>query len=193
MPDVVLGIDLSLVGLGLCAIPTGWDRDVRLIRSVTLTYPLRKAATTREHVERLRALSMDVRTWAIRMGVTHAFMESYAYSMATMAHSIGELGGVVRLELLRERNLDVQFANQSSARKFMYGRIPPRGLTQTQRKAWLLEPLKLMGAPVEDHNQGDALVVANYGLSELGAPCLAHILGTPEEKPKAKRIRNVAA
>jgi hypothetical protein len=189
MGDVVLGIDLSLVGLGLCAIPTDWDLNMKRVRAVTLTYPLPKGATTRQLMERLRALSLDVRTFAIRVGARMAWIESYAYSMSSMAHSLGELGGVVKLELWRECGLDVQIANQSSARKLMYGRMPPRGMTQTQRKGWLLEPLKLAGAPVEDHNQGDALVVANYGLSELGAPCLAQLLGLPEEKPKRKRAR----
>ena len=172
MGDVVLGIDLSMRGLGLCAVPTDWDRDFRRVRAITLAVPLRKDATIREQIERLGSLSSDVRTWAGRACATHAFVESYAYGMTTMAHTLGELGGVIKLELSRA-GLQVAASNQSSARKLLYGRTPPRGITGTQRKAWLYEPLRLCGLPLVDHDQGDAFCAANWGLSELGAPCLA--------------------
>lgn len=187
MPDVVLGIDLSLRGLGLCAVPTDWDLDPRRVRAVTLAVPLRKDATTREQVERLRSLALDVRTWAVRVGATRAWVESYAFNMAHGAHYLAELGGVVKLELMRECGLDIAVANMSSARKLLYGRIPPRGIPQAQRKAWLLEPLRLAGLQLDNDNEGDAFCVANWGLSELGAPCFAQLLGVPEAKPKRRR------
>ncbi len=187
MDSVVLGIDLSLVGLGLCAIPTTWGYDRGRIRAVTLSYPLHKGATTREQVKRLHVLSRDVAKFARSVGATHAWMESYAFSRNTMAHSLGELGGVVRLGLAIACRLDVQFANQGSARKLVYGQCPPRGMSDTERKAWLLEPLLRAGLKLDDHNQGDAAVVAMWGLNALGAPCLDYLVGAPPSQMKRPR------
>lgn len=189
MGNVVLGMDLSLVGFGLCAIPTTWGYDRGNVRAITLTYPLPRGASTRDQVERLRVLARDVEKFARQVGATHAWMESYAFSMNTMAHTLGELGGVVRLGLAVNCNLDVKFANQGTARKLVYGQTPPRGMTQTERKRWLLEPLERAGLVLEDHNQGDAAVVAMYGLNELGAPCLANLVGPPPSQLKKKRSK----
>jgi len=192
-PDVILGIDLSLRGLALFACPVDWDMRWERTKAVTLSVPLRKDATQREQIDRLRMLALDVRTFAIRVGTTHAVVESYAFNMSTMAHSLGELGGVVKLELMRECGIVCGVVNQSSARKFVYGQCPPRGMTDTARKRWLLEPLLMAGAKLEDHNQGDACVVTQFALSDFGAPCLSNLLGEPEVKKRAKKVKLVAA
>lgn len=195
----VLGVDLSLRGLGLFVCPLGWDMCWERCSAETLGVDLPKGATEQQRVMRLRDLMLDVRTFAVYHAVRHVFVESYAYGMNTSAHSLGELGGVVKLELLRELpGVTIATANQGAARKLVFGCAPPKGLTDKARKAWVLEPLLLAGAKLRDHDQGDALVACHWGLAQLGAPHLQNLLGSPEhfealrkqaarEKAKAKR------
>ncbi len=183
MADVVLGLDISTSGLGMVAVPTDWDLNWRRVRFYSLEYKLKKTATARDRMDRLRALSLDVRTWAIRVGATKAWAEA----CPTFGHNImvlAKLRCAIELELYRETNLILEDAQQSSVRQFLLGRFPP-----CDRKAAVSEALKVAGDPFEDDDQRDAFAVANWGLSELGAPCFAHLLGTPEEKPKRKRAR----
>jgi hypothetical protein len=190
----VLGIDASLRALGLFVCPLDWDLQPSRCAAYTLGVDLPKDATATQYVERLRMLSVDIVKVAYMHHVTECFIESYAYGMKTAAHSLGEIGGVIKLDLWREKRIAVQTANQGAARKFVYGMTPPRGMKDVQRKAWLFEPIRLAGLPVEDHNQSDAAVVAMYGLSELGAPTFCHLLGEPEVKAKrARKARSQAA
>ena len=193
---VVLGLDLSVRALGLCAVESTWDLRWDRTRACTLEVPLTADEIGRAHTLRLMALARDVRVFAVRVGATDVWAEDIGFFDRTRIKSaiqLAELRSAVRVELERECGLTLRFVQSSSARKLLYGVQPPKGLSYGQRKAWLLEPLRLAGAPFEDDAQGDAFCVANYALSELGAPCLAHILGTPELKPKAKRMRKVAA
>lgn len=189
--ESILGIDLSLRALGLFACPIDYDGNWSRANAVTLGVDLPKGASAIQYVERLRMLTVDVVEFAYRNAVTIAFVESYAFDMTTMAHSLGEIGGVIKLALWKEKRIEVKTANQNSARKLVFGRCPPKGMTQSQRKAWLFEPLKLAGLPVGDHNQGDAAVVAVFGMHELGIPTIGGLLGEPEVK--AKRSRKKAA
>lgn len=65
------------------------------------------------------------------------------------------------------RGLVVDDANQPTVRKFLLGRLP-----KEDRKVWVSRMLWEAKAPFEDEDQCDAFAVANWGLSELGAPCL---------------------
>ena len=195
-PESAMGIDASLRGLALAVAPLGWDRDPKRVTCHTLSVPLKRDATTRDKVERLRMLALDVRTIAVRYNVRHAFVESYAFGMNTAAHSLGELGGVLKLELWRECQLLVETVHQHHARKLVYGTTPPRTvngvkLTDAQRKAWLLEPLRAAGFELADHNQGDAVTTLMGGFERLGVPVISNLLGV-EEKPKRSKRKAAA-
>lgn len=88
MREVVLGLDLSTAGLGMVAVGTDWNLDWRAVRYCTLAAPLKRNATQRDKVARLRALALDVRVWAISMGITRAWAESvptFGFNIVTLA------------------------------------------------------------------------------------------------------------
>jgi Holliday junction resolvasome RuvABC endonuclease subunit len=190
-PESILGIDASLRALGAFVIPCDWDMRPERCKGYTLGVDLPKNASPQQLVERLRMLSVDLVTIVHKHNVRHVWIESYAYGMNTAAHSLGELGGVIKVDLWRETRIVVETGNQSAARKFVYGQMPPRGVGDAQRKAWLFEPLKLAGLPVADHNQSDAAVQALFGADLLGIPVPCNLLGPAE--PKAKRSKKARA
>lgn len=192
MRDVIVAGDPSLAAFGIAAVAKGWDMRMERVRFRTLGCSLEKRATEREKTLRLVRLARDFRAAAIYYGATSVWLEDLPTHGVYGVVGLAELRGVLRVEM-EEAGIPVHFVQAPQARRLLYGRQPPRGLTQSQRKAWLLEPLRLAGLSLDDDAQADAFCVANYALSELGSPCLAHILGTPELKPKAKRMRKVAA
>lgn len=185
MNEVVLGIDASLTGTGLVAVPLGWDLEWRRIQHITLGVSLTKLATERERLERMQMLALDVRTWAIRVGATHAWIEDLPTQAAFNIPQLAELRGFIRSELMRECGLFVERAPQSSIRKLFLGRLPPR-----ERKQAVIAALDCMTDVFQTADEKDAFVVANWGLSELGAPCVA--LPPPPAVPRAKRTKAAA-
>lgn len=100
-------------------------------------------------------------------GATKAFIEGYAYGLKTSAHSLGELGGVVRLELVRA-GLELVTVPMQTARKLLLGRCPKQGA-----KVAVAEALRAAGARFEGLDESDAFAVLNWGLSEVGGYCFA--------------------
>jgi hypothetical protein len=171
----------------MVAVGTDWDLNWRRVRACTLAVPLKKTATPREKLDRLRALALDVRVWAIRVGATKVWAESvptFGWNLITLA----QIRCAVDIELYREAGLIPLDANQSSVRKFLLGKLPT-----SDRKACVSEALKAAGDPFEDDDQRDAFAVANWGLNKLGAPCLVHLLGEPEVKKRASRAKKARA
>lgn len=181
MTDVVLGIDASLTGTGLVAVPANWDLDWSKVRHITLGVSLTKLSTERERLERMQAIALDVRIWAVRVGATHAWIEDVPSGRAFNIPQLAELRGFIRSELSRECRLFVERSNQSSARKLFLGKLP-----QKDRKTIVLQTLASMTSIFETPDEGDAFVsAANWGLSELGAPCVA--LPPPPPAPRASK------
>ncbi|HEY8947186.1 MAG TPA: hypothetical protein VIM73_23240 [Polyangiaceae bacterium] len=173
-----VGLDLSLAGLGVCAVPLDWDLRPELVRAKTLGVSLSRGASVRDHTLRLMALARDVRTVLVYYGARHVAIEDIGHfgrSKAATGIELAELRGVIRVEL-EQIGIEPHFVGATDARTLLYGQDVPRRLTPTNRKSWLFEPLKLCGLPLADHNQGDAFAVANWMLSEIGAPCLAGLL-----------------
>ena len=166
------GLDLSLTGLGAVVVPADWDLDWRRVERASFGVRLRKNATTREVTDRLRNITRDVRVWLIRMGATHVYIEDLpphtnGFSMVPLA----ELRGVVRLDLLDEAKLDVAFVNQSSARKYLLGKLPAK-----ERKQHVIAALKAAGADFDDGDQYDAFSTVNVRLDGHGVPSLKNLL-----------------
>jgi Holliday junction resolvasome RuvABC endonuclease subunit len=179
----IAGLDLSLQGLGAVVVDAKWDLRFDTVERASFGVPLRKDATTREVTDRLRALCLDVRVWLIRMGATHVVAEDLpphakGFSMVPLA----ELRGALRLELLREANLDLQFVNQSRARKILLGKLPPK-----DRKKHVVEALKAAGAGFDDADQADAFCTVNAVLDGFEIPHLHNLLWASEPKPNRRR------
>ena len=185
----IAGLDLSLEGLGVVVVPASWDYEFRCVTSASFGVELEKKASQREITDRLLLLSDDLTVWLDRQKATHVFVESLptqAFNIAPLA----ELRCAVRLSLRRKLAIDIEIANQTSARHLFLGGLPkttPSG-EKFNKKAAIDEALKAKGARFRDLDQSDAFVVANFGLAALGAPHLKHLLFDPNE-PKAKKPR----
>lgn len=179
--SVVLGIDASLTGTGLVAVPSDWDCDWKRVRHITLGVSLTKLATERERLERMQSIALDVRIWAVRVGATHAWIEDVPSGRAFNIPQLAELRGFIRSELSRECRLFVERSNQSSARKLFLGKLP-----QKDRKTITLQTLDSITSIFDSPDEKDAFVsAANWGLSELGAPCIA--LPPPPPAPRVSK------
>jgi Holliday junction resolvasome RuvABC endonuclease subunit len=186
----VLGIDASLTSTGLCAIPLDWDLDWQRLRCHTIPRSLTKTASERERIERMQSIAVEVRCFAVQVHATAVWIEDLPSGRAFNIPQLAELRGFIRAELARDLQLRlfVGRANQSTIRKLLLGKLPP-----SDRKKAVATMLDCMTAecviqPFEDGDQKDAFVVANWGLSELAAPCIA--LPAP---PPVARARKAAA
>jgi hypothetical protein len=181
------GIDLSLTGLGLCAIPSDWDPGSReawaSIRRTTLGtkpgLPL---------VARADLMAQDVVTWIGRL------YEKEAPKVCHEGYPIGgrvfnldklcEVGGIVKRALWIGMQLEVWPAAQSTARKLICGKLPQR-----DRKAATLDVLRRFAQGALDDatdDECDAIVACNLYRKELG---LSFAALTPVEPVKAKRSK----
>ncbi|HET9954144.1 MAG TPA: hypothetical protein VFQ61_06555 [Polyangiaceae bacterium] len=184
--DVVLGIDLSLTGLGLVAVPADWDLLWSRVHRISLGVKLCDDASPRDHVMRRRALCDDVVRWASRRHVTHAWVEGYPIGRRNLfnLHKQAELRGVLE-DRLAELGLYLNPVAEATARKLLLGKLPP-----TARKEAVFSALDCVGAGFTDRDQADAFTVANYGLKELGAPWVSY--GAPEAPQKRARKKRAA-
>lgn len=181
-PTIVLGIDLSLTGLGMVAVPVDWALDWQRVQRITIGMNLPKGASLRESTLRRASLANDVARWASRRNVTHAFVEGYPMGGRLFnLDKLAELGGVVR-DRLAELDLFPRPVAEMTGRKLLLGRVPTR-----DRKAAVVSALQQCGADFDDADQADAFVAANYGLSELGAPFVT--IWTPELETQAQAAK----
>lgn len=169
MVEMVLGLDLSLRGAGLVAVPTDWDGRWERVRRATVGHALKRDASEADRIGRLVRLSAEVVSFAERHACTHAVVEQYAFSSRhAQSHSLGELGGVVKVLLTERCRIPVEVVPPASARKLVLGKLPRKDVKIATRAA-----LTRMGMPTDwTADEADALVVANWKLSELGGYAL---------------------
>lgn len=179
--EILVGLDLSLRGSGAVAVHADWDLRFTAVERASFGWPLQKGASTRDVTSRLRNLARDIRVWCVRVGATHAFAEDLPTHAAFNIVPLAEIRGVLRLELLDEIGLDLQFVNQSHARKVLLGKLPAK-----DRKKHVVEALRAAGADFADADQADAFCTVNAVLDSFGIPSLSNLLWQPEPK-RAKR------
>lgn len=183
---VVLGVDLSLTGLGLVAVPANWDLRWERVQSISLGMNLPKGASRLDYVRRRRALALDLVEWATRRNVTHLWFEAYPMgSRLFNIDKLAELGGVVQ-DWLADAGYVIDPVPETTGRKLLLGKLPPR-----DRKAVVFNALIKAGARFDDADQSDAFTVANYGLAQLGAPFVTFNF-KDVEMPQTKRRRRTA-
>lgn len=135
---------------------------------------LRKEASDAERARRTETIAARLVAFARSTGATKAFIEGYAYGLKTSAHSLGELGGVVRLELVRA-GVELVTVPMQTARKLLLGKCPKQGA-----KVAVAEALRAAGARFEGLDESDAFAVLNWGMSEVGGYCFGQ---TPDILP----------
>jgi hypothetical protein len=178
----VLGLDLSTRAAALVAVPANWNGDWSLVRRLVIGEPLPRGASDHDRALRTMRIADQSIEFARDYHVGSAWFESYAYGGSTNAHTLGELGGVVRARFV-QAGIPIYSANMSSARKLLLGRIP-RGKGAV--KAAVYRTLRGAGAELGPsataYDVGDAFVCANWGLSELGCYCFV------QEEPLVARV-----
>lgn len=169
MTPVVLGLDLSLRGAGMVAVPAFWGGDWNRVARHTFGEALARDAADALRVGRLTRIAAMIVEFARRHGTTDAIVEGYSFaSQSSQAHSLGELGGVVRHQLVEKLGIVPASVPVHSARKLLLGKLPRKD-AKIATRAYLTK----CGMPASwSMDEGDAFVVANYLLSELGAYAL---------------------
>jgi hypothetical protein len=169
----VVGLDLSLRRTAWVAVPLRWNRDWREIVTSILEPPEPSSKDAMAQVERLHSITTMLYPLCALCNPTesvHAYVENAAFG-AYGSHAVGELHGVVKLDLYRD-GIVVQVANMSSARKLLLGHAAAKG----RAKSEVVAAWKAAGAPfAPDNDLCDAMTCANWGLSELGGDCFASV------------------
>ncbi len=168
----VVGLDLSLTRSAACFIPADWEPFLHgevnwgALRTMTVGHPLKKDASPEEKADRLMRIAGSISEWISETSVVA--IEDYAYGLSgNSGMMLGELGGAVKYALWCDLKIGVQVVNQSTARKFLLGKLPPR-----DRAMVVVAQLEEWGCPFETVDAKDAFVIASYYRTELGMPGL---------------------
>lgn len=165
---VIAGLDLSLTASAIVTVPLDWDGDWKRVTSSVYGYGLARTAIDSERIARCADIASFLVKCARIRRVTKVYIEGYAFSRADKAHSLGELGGIVRY-LLGMDGIEYLTASMNTARKLLLGKVPRSGA-----KDACSQTLHNAGAPPWTLDESDAFVCANWGLSEhAGAFCFA--------------------
>lgn len=167
MSPVLLGLDLSTRAAAAVAVPLDWYGRWQAVRSIVVGEKLRRDATDAERARRCENIAARIVAFARATGATCAWIESYAFAQKVAAHTLAEVGGVVRLELVRA-GIELHTAQMSTARKMLLGKVP-----RADVKVAVFAAFRAAGAPFETCDEADAMAAANLGLSELGGYCFA--------------------
>jgi len=195
MREVYLGLDVSLTGLGMVAVPSDWAGDFSKVQRNSLGLELPKNATPRQQIERMLALALDVRIWAVRVGATIACYEDSLPRDAFSVKPLAKLLGFIEKELAQECHLFAEPVNQSSARKFFLGYLPTKrkGGPRVDRKKVVTSALDALTDVFQFHDESDAFIAVNHRMArdpgvhviELNAPN-PNAVAKPVKKPRAR-------
>jgi len=175
---MIMGLDLSLRGPALCCLPIDWiPGDWESLGS----YQRLHTEEMRGH-ERVDFIVDVIESMVIAESVRYVFIEEYAFSYNTSSVTmLAELGGAVKRMLRKNHKIIPVSVVASSARKLLFGTI--HRMKKAELKEYIMAQMVKMGAPFGDnHDLCDAFVVANFGLSHFGRPCLMQ-----ESEPKKRR------
>ena len=139
-----------------------WSR----VRSCVAGYEI-KNATERERLERLEVITASIVAFVQDHRPIAVYIERYAFSRPHQAHQLGELGGVLKVGMMRAGWVPQPMVIQIG-RKLLLGKVPRKG-----QKDACLQAVCSAGAPFETGDEADAFVVANLGVTEHGGSALS--------------------
>jgi hypothetical protein len=177
-----MGIDASLTGTGLVAVPCNWGLDWSKVARAKLGLEVPMKAKETERIARLEYICKLAMEFAEKHEVTEVFMESYAFAAKlSRAHALGELGGNLKRDVVIGLGLPLTVVTPGTARALLgkFSAVVKKGTPKgTPKPAPVKDQvhtvLKRAGLPVNwDGDETDAWVVANWGLSGIeGADAL---------------------
>lgn len=149
-----LALDLSLTS-------TGWARNTELLWEVGTIKPRTKGTPRLQEVlDRVNELAR---------GIDLVVIEGYAFlakPQQSHAHSLGELGGVIRLYLFQKKIPYVEIS-PSTVKKLASGK------GNADKGMVLVETVKRLKFDGSDHNEADALWLLQAALIHYGHPAAA--------------------
>ena len=152
MTPAVVGLDLSLTSTGF-AVVTGIGRHAETIRRPQYKGTERLRSIRDAISERVRGISPNL-----------VVVEGYSFgSRASQSHSLGELGGVVRVELDAIGARWVALP-PSTLKKYATGK------GSANKELMLTEAVRRLGYAGSSNDEADALWLACAGHHLLGAP-----------------------
>lgn len=183
---VVLGLDLSLGAPAACVLSSMWKPGYWLLKSACWKSEIDEFMKARldngwpierARIERLDFIAKRVAQFArlnnaTSMNNAAIFVEGYAFGSQNAREALAELGGVVKLFLLKDLGIVVRPIVAASARKTLLGKVPSKKTSGVEVKDYVNEKLARMGARFKTMDEGDAFVIANAGRAALG---LSHI------------------
>ena len=165
----VVGLDLSLTRSAACYVPPGWEPgDWDSLEFVTAGFEVkgRDPAACARRLSVVANVMFEFVHWRVqqaRSDELHVFLEDHAYGIGQSNIVTAELVGCVKRDLYERLGIVALPVNQSTARKLLLGKLPPR-----ERGSAVAVALKAAGWPHRGSDVGDAFVVANAGRSDLG-------------------------
>jgi 5-methylcytosine-specific restriction protein A len=176
-----IGIDASLTGLGLAAIPADWALRFERVRRKTF-----KTGSLWAAPGRMGALARDVCRWiqyVTKPGDTiQVWMEGSITNSPDLAYSVRsqlKLAGVIEEHLWRLLELECLTAEQSTIRSLLLGKLPAG-----DRKAAVIKVLRVATSEPWDPNEYDAFTAANYGLKQNGVTYFSLVGDAHRRTPK---------
>jgi hypothetical protein len=177
--QVFLGIDASLRSMGLCVIPATWNGDFEKVQRCTLGLDAPPNATPRQLIERMIALAQDVRRFAKAHGVTDVCFEDSLTRDAYAIKALAKLTAYIEKELAQALALYACPVNQSTARKYFLGALPPKN-----RKAITIHAVDELTDRFNFDDEKDAFVTVNCFMAKRQGV----FTYWKEPPPKAKRV-----
>ena len=189
MKGWIIGFDLSLTAPAAVALPLDWrPGSWRRVEAEVIRPPPPGSA---DDLVAQQRRYITIAGWAVGFvsrfsGTRHLFRESYGFNQNTANGSrLMESGGIACCDIYRRYKLAVRPVAASSARKFLLG-FNPSKRTGHDAKVEVRAALYKAGASKKwDDNICDAFVVANFGLTEVGAVGLS--VAEPTNKKRGSR------
>jgi hypothetical protein len=183
-----VGIDASMTGLGLLAIPGDWGCDLRRVLRAPILgtvpedgcYPARREKLCRDVVEWVGWLQRK------RGADLQVFLEGGIISKdsASSVRSQERIAGAVEDALWRHLGIECRTVEQTTARVLLLGYLPAK-----DRKQHVIDALSKL-APGWNPDHYDALAPANWAIRQEELPHLAALLPPkPPKPPKPKGRR----
>jgi hypothetical protein len=169
---VAMGVDASLTGTGLVAVPFDWRLDWSKIARMKLGLGLEKNASELVRVRRLDVICTRMMEFAREHAVTDVFMEQYAFSSKTAhSHALGEIGGNLKRDIVMGLGLPLTVVPPATARTLL-GKFSARAKKGQPKPAKVKDQvatvLRRAGLPSDwDADLTDAWVCVNWGLSGI--------------------------